>query len=103
MIINLLVNALQALPDKGSGVFVATSHDQAAGELIITVRDEGEGIGEPELERLSEAFFTTRTGGTGLGLYITDSIIKEHHGTLEFISAPGKGTTVTVRIPVYRE
>ncbi|HJV67059.1 MAG TPA: PAS domain S-box protein [Geomonas sp.] len=102
VIINLLVNALQALPDRGRGVFVSTSHEASSGAVLVTVRDEGAGIDEGDLQRLREPFFTTREGGTGLGLYISSAIIKEHGGSLDFRSEAGKGTTVTVEIPEQR-
>jgi PAS domain S-box-containing protein len=100
VLINLITNALQALPDKRSGVCVTTGKEN--GELLITVRDEGMGMDEATLARVTEPFFTTRSedGGTGLGLYISASIIKEHGGTLEFQSEPGKGTTTIVRLAV---
>ena len=54
------------------------------------------------LDRITEPFFTTRgeRGGTGLGLSISYSIIREHNGTLEFSSAPGSGTTASIRLPL---
>jgi len=100
VLVNLIINALQALPDKKSGVYVSTGMEN--GEIIIKVRDEGAGMDEAVLARLTEPFFTTRTddGGTGLGLYISASIIKEHGGELRFESKPGKGTIATFRIPI---
>jgi PAS domain S-box-containing protein len=101
VVINLIMNALQALPDKRLGVFVETGADAGAGAVIIRVRDEGKGMDEAVLARATEPFFSTRIeeGGTGLGLYITASIIKEHGGSLHFQSVPGKGTTATIRLP----
>ncbi len=102
VIINLIMNSLQALPDKNCGVFVDTSLDQMNGCIAVTVRDEGSGMSRKVLERVTEPFFSTRIeeGGTGLGLYISSSIIKEHNGSLEFESAPGKGTTAMIRLPM---
>lgn len=101
VIINLLVNALQALPNRTYGVCLATSFDERAGQVIVTVRDEGKGMSRDVLQRLAEPFFTTREaeGGTGLGLYISKSIIKEYRGVIEFVSEPGAGTTATIRLP----
>ncbi|GFE59389.1 ATP-binding protein [Geobacter sp. AOG1] len=101
VIINLVMNALQSLPDKTRQVWVASLSDQATGQVVITVRDAGKGMNSGELEQLKEPFFTTKAeeGGTGLGLYISDSIIREHGGTIEFQSEPGGGTTATVRLP----
>ena len=102
VIINLIVNALQSLTDKRAGVFVTTSSDVNSGTISITVRDEGRGMDATILARLKEPFFSTKLaeGGTGLGLYISDSILKEHKGFLEFDSSPGRGTTATVILPM---
>ena len=68
---------------------------------MLTVRDEGRGIPEEIMSRIKEPFFTTRreSGGTGLGLYIVDSIIKEHRGELTFSSGSGRGTRAVVAFP----
>jgi signal transduction histidine kinase len=99
--INLLTNACHALPDRHAGVWLTTGFDAAACQVSITVRDEGCGIERDVFSRIMEPFFTTRLdeGGTGLGLSICNSIIKEQHGSLEFISEPGQGTTFIVRLP----
>ena len=101
VIINLLMNALQSLQDKSRSVIVRTACDNASGTLLISVQDEGKGMDIDVLEHLTEPFFTTRLneGGTGLGLFISASIIKEHGGMLEFDSEPGKGTLATIRLP----
>ncbi len=99
--INVLMNALQALPERSHGIFISAGFNPDTDNLEIRVRDEGRGISERDLGRLTEPFFTTRTdaGGTGLGLSITRSIIEKHGGNLTFESEPGKGTTVSIRIP----
>jgi signal transduction histidine kinase len=101
VVINLLMNACQALPHKQCGIWVATGYDPAAEQVTITIRDEGVGMPGQVSSRMLEPFFTTRLdiGGTGLGLFISQSIVKEHGGTLEFTSEPGKGTTFIVKIP----
>jgi C4-dicarboxylate-specific signal transduction histidine kinase len=99
--INLLLNACQALPNPRNGVALRTRYDAAARQVIVEIHDEGEGI-PPELgKRIMDPFFTTRLdqGGTGLGLFISQAIIKEHDGSLEFASEPGKGTTFFIRLP----
>jgi PAS domain S-box-containing protein len=102
VIVNLIMNALQALPGKEYGVRIESGLDGESGLVMITVRDEGHGMGKNVLKHLTEPFFSTKIdkGGTGLGLYISASIIAEHEGTLSFDSAPGKGTTATIRLPV---
>jgi len=99
--INVLMNTLQALPGRSHGIYISARFKSDKDNLEIIVRDEGRGISERDLGRLTEPFFTTRTdaGGTGLGLSITRSIIEKHGGSLTFESEPGKGTTVNIRIP----
>lgn len=101
VVINLIMNGLQSLPGKDAGLRVSTKADRAASAVVITVRDEGEGMAEEVMARLTEPFFSTRLerGGTGLGLSICATIIKEHNGSLQFESEPGGGTTVTVTLP----
>ncbi|MSM40184.1 MAG: PAS domain S-box protein [Geobacter sp.] len=102
VLINLIMNALQALPDKRAGVTVATTWDRHAGAVTVMVQDEGAGMTREVMDRLTEPFFSTKLdrGGTGLGLSISASIIHEHNGTLHFESTPGRGTTVTVTLPM---
>lgn len=101
VIINLLMNACQALADKAQGVWLVTSFDPDQGEVVITVRDEGCGMTPEEGERIMEQFFTTKLerGGTGLGLSISESIVKDHGGRLEFTSEPGRGSVFRARLP----
>jgi PAS domain S-box-containing protein len=100
VVINLITNGLQALPNKKAGLTVATWVDLESNTIVITVRDEGEGMTAEVLTRITEPFFSTKLekGGTGLGLSICSSIIKEHNGSLQFESAPGVGTTATLTL-----
>ena len=100
VVINLVQNALLALPDVKHGVTVGTGLDPDSGQVLIRVSDEGIGIAPEIAARVMEPFFTTRLerGGTGLGLAISATIVKEHGGTIEFISEPGMGTTFSVRL-----
>ena len=102
VVINLILNACQALPDTEHGISLRTCHDEAAGAVVLTVTDEGTGISPEHLSHLADPFFTTKreSGGTGLGLSVSATIIKEHNGSLEFASTPGVGTTVTLTFPV---
>ena len=102
VVINLILNACQALPDREKAVEVRTATDAQRRLVNLTIRDQGCGISEEELLRITELMYTTKreTGGIGLGLYITDSIVKEHRGSLAFASVPGSGTEVTVSFPV---
>jgi len=100
VVINLIQNALLSLPDPQHGVSVGTGIDQENGQVLIRISDEGEGIPPEIATRIMEPFFTTRLerGGTGLGLAISATIVKEHGGSIDFSSEPGKGTTFTVHL-----
>ncbi len=102
VVINLVTNALHAVAGNGGKIRLATSYDLAEEVVIITVQDDGVGMTKEELERVAEPFFTTKSaqGGTGLGVSISLSIVREHNGTLVYESEPGHGTTVSVRLPV---
>ena len=101
VIVNLLNNALQALTSNRQGVRMATRRDPHTGEVVVVVSDEGSGMSSEVLHRIAEPFFSTRTesGGLGLGLSISRSILKEHGGSLCFESEVGKGTRAFVRLP----
>ncbi|BCA80682.1 DUF3365 domain-containing protein [Desulfuromonas sp. AOP6] len=105
VIINLVVNACQALPDRNRAISIRTSFDAAAAEVVFEVSDQGVGIAPENLPRLTESFFTTRReeGGTGLGLSVSSRIVREHGGTLSFESTPGVGTRAILRLPVAPE
>jgi PAS domain S-box-containing protein len=102
VIINLIQNACQALRKKDEAIYVETKYDRDLKLICIVVQDEGVGISEQDLYYVKDPFFTRRReeGGTGLGLYVSDSIIKNHGGILEFHSVEGRGTTATVKLPI---
>ena len=102
VIINLIQNACQALPNTQSGIAVATTFDGSARRIVITVEDEGTGIPAENLPHITDTFYTTRyeSGGVGLGLSISSKIVEEHGGRLRFTSDPGRGTTASVYLPV---
>jgi signal transduction histidine kinase len=66
---------------------------------MIEVIDTGRGIKPDDLPRLGTSFFTTRDGGTGLGVVLASTVVAQHGGTIHYDSEPGRGTTVTVRLP----
>jgi polar amino acid transport system substrate-binding protein len=101
VVVNLVLNACQALPDLEKGINVSTRYNRSTGNVILVVRDEGTGIAPEHLSRLTDPFFTTKrdSGGTGLGLSVSAGIVKEHGGELSFDSTPGSGTTVTLSLP----
>jgi signal transduction histidine kinase len=94
---NLIFNAVDAIPGEGVITLGARRRD---GEAIVEVIDTGVGMTADVRQRCLEPFFTTKSdGGTGLGLAMVFGIIKRHQGTLEIDSAPGKGTTIRIRLP----
>jgi polar amino acid transport system substrate-binding protein len=98
VIINLIQNACQALPDTRRGISLSTSYDEKTSSIVVRVQDEGVGIPSDVLPHITDPFFTTRShsGGIGLGLSISLRIVKEHGGTLSFTSEPGKGTLAEI-------
>ncbi len=102
VIVNLLLNACQALPEPERGITLSTHYNGALRAVVLRVSDEGMGIAPEHLSRLTDPFFTTKrtSGGTGLGLSVSAGIVKEHGGVLSFDSLPGAGTTVTLTLPV---
>ncbi|WP_136523257.1 transporter substrate-binding domain-containing protein [Geomonas ferrireducens] len=102
VIVNLVLNACQALPDRECGVFIGTSYQQDEGVVRLQVTDQGVGVAEEHLPYLMDPFFTTKrdSGGTGLGLSVSAGIVEEHGGALQFSSAAGSGTTVILSLPV---
>ncbi len=101
VVVNLILNACQALPDMERRISLRTDYDQTIDSVIMRLSDEGVGITSEHIPHLTDPFFTTKreSGGTGLGLSVSATIVKEHNGSLEFDSNPGTGTTVTLKLP----
>jgi signal transduction histidine kinase len=98
-ILNLLLNAIQAMPAGGHLTLKAKNSED--GQLIrLSIQDSGIGIPGDDLNKLFDPFFSTKEGGIGLGLSITHRIIDQHHGKIEVESVPGKGTVFTVWLPI---
>jgi polar amino acid transport system substrate-binding protein len=102
VVVNLLVNACQALPDSTRAIRVTTGYDAVGGCVRVSIEDEGVGVPPDALGRIADPFFTTKrdSGGTGLGLAISDRIVRDHGGRLVVTSAPGSGTTAAFTLPV---
>jgi len=95
--LNLILNAIQAVPENQGRVVLRTESDD--GEVAISVIDNGPGIPDEVLPHLFEPLFTTKAGGTGLGLFSCKRIVEdEHDGTIEVDTRPDGGTTITVRL-----
>lgn len=95
---NILSNAIQA---SRPGQTVRISTRAEAGQVVIQIDDQGEGIPPEHLDKICDPFFTTKPvgSGTGLGLSITQQIVTAHGGSLQFDSRPGEGTRVSIRLP----
>jgi signal transduction histidine kinase len=109
--LNLLINAVEASPQNsgvklqtryvcGNGAPAPAETNGDRGELVISIIDRGVGMSAETKKRLFEAFYTTKRNGTGLGMMITQEIVKKHGGKIEVESEEGKGTTVSVYLPV---
>ncbi len=101
---NLIFNAVDAMP-AGGVLTLRTRHLPAPGEhqegyVVLEVTDTGVGMDEETRRRAIEPFFTTKPGGTGMGLAMVYGIVQQHDGHLEIDSAPGQGTTVRIILPV---
>ncbi|MGL4552213.1 MAG: aminotransferase class IV [Gemmataceae bacterium] len=99
-LLNLLLNAQQAMPEGGEIILQAAT---PPGEVVLSLIDTGKGMAPEVLSRAFQPFYSTRSGGTGLGLPTTKRIIEAHGGTLMAESAPGKGTRFTIHLPAVRE
>jgi PAS domain S-box-containing protein len=100
VVVNLILNACDALPSPGRAIRIGTRGGRNDG-VELFVEDEGTGMDARTLSRIRDPFFTTKrnSGGTGLGVSISDGIVHEHGGTLDFQSEEGRGTLVTVELP----
>lgn len=98
---SVLRNATQAVGDEGKIVVSTAFRDS---EIVISVKDNGEGIPEDHLEKIFEPFYTTKAEGegTGLGLSIAYGIVRRHNGALTVSSPPGQGTQVKITLPTVK-
>jgi two-component system sensor histidine kinase HydH len=95
--LNILINAMQAMP--GGGIIHLNIHSDDH-SVTIVIEDEGEGIPEDLLEKIWDPFFTTKAKGTGLGLGIVKNIIESHEGSVSIANKPDAGSRVTIALPV---
>ena len=98
VLVNLVINACQALESAECAIVIETG--RTATHVFARVTDEGRGISREDLRKIKDPFFTTKraTGGSGLGLAVSDRIVREHGGELTFESEPGRGTTFRVTL-----
>lgn len=95
--INLIKNAMQAMP-KGGRLLIRTSLKDKIAAVVL--KDEGQGISEKDLPHIFEAYYTTKTEGSGLGLMTVWKTVAEHAGHIEVASQPGSGSTFTLLLPL---
>ena len=99
VLLNLLLNALQAISGAGS---IRAAVERRDPHAVLTVADSGRGIAPENLASIFRPFFTTKGQGTGLGLSLARRIVEDHGGRIEVESQPGEGTKFTVRLPLHR-
>ncbi len=97
-LLNIILNAIDAMP-KGGVLAVVTHVQPPASSVQISLTDTGCGIEKDKLVTIFDPFYSTKDSGTGLGLPITHSIIKDHHGEIQVESVVGQGTTFTIVLP----
>lgn len=97
VLLNLLKNARESQADQ---IVLSASSGCDTSGIQISIRDNGCGIEQDQLDQIFQAFHTTKQEGTGLGLSLSKRIIEAHHGTLTVTSAPGEGSTFTVFLPL---
>jgi signal transduction histidine kinase len=103
VLVNITLNAVDAMKENGGTLTILTGEDD--GSLNIVIMDTGKGISEEDQKNIFEPFFSTKTDveGTGLGLPVSYSIIKEHGGDISFVSSPGKGSQFHIRLPLEQQ
>lgn len=97
-LLNIVLNAMQA-SQKGTAVTLEVAKSCADGAAVIRVMDRGAGMTPEVLDRIRKPYFTTKEGGSGLGIAVARGIIEQHGGNLRFESTAGRGTTATIVLP----
>jgi PAS domain S-box-containing protein len=100
--LNLLFNAIEAMPDGGE-LNIKSDYDQNAGAIKIEISDTGKGIDQEIMDDIFKPFFTTKSKGSGLGLAITRRIIEEHGGAISVTSDPDKATVFEILLTIQKE
>ncbi len=98
VILNLLLNAMEATP--AGGTITVSTKPGRGGTVEVVIGDTGKGMSEEACGKVFQPFYTTKPKGSGLGLAITRRLVEQHHGEIEIVSVVGQGTTVTITLPV---
>ena len=102
VVLNLILNACQAMGEQGGKLELRASASN--GSLVeLQVEDTGPGIPSGKLMKIFDPFYTTKPTGTGLGLFVSQRIVKAHGGTIDVASTEGKGTCFTIQLPVWKQ
>jgi signal transduction histidine kinase len=97
-LLNLVLNAMQA-STRGTTVTLEVAKSCSDGAAVVRIMDRGAGMGPEIIERIRKPYYTTKEGGSGLGIAVARGIIEQHGGSLRFESSSGRGTTATVLLP----
>ena len=96
-IFNIILNAFQAMPEGGDLTVITETSN---GKALIIVEDTGEGVSKENMQKLFDPFFSTKRTGLGLGLAMTKRVVEEHGGKADFQSTEGKGSVMTISLPI---
>jgi signal transduction histidine kinase len=99
-LINLILNAIQAMPDGGK-LIVNTKRDSHL--VYLTITDTGCGMTEEQVSKIFEPFYTTKSHGLGLGMPYAQNVIEQHQGSIHITSRPQEGTCIYIELPVREE
>ncbi len=99
ILLNLIVNACQAIKETSVGGDIHITAKEDASWTVIKIRDTGPGLAPDQLERIFEPFYTTKTSGTGLGLYVVKQLVEKNGGRVEALACNGSGTTFILAFP----
>lgn len=99
-LVNLMMNGIQAMEPSGGTLTIRTDHPPGGRSARLSVTDEGRGISEEARSKIWQVFYSSKPGGTGLGLPVVHRIIDAHRGYIEVDSSPGAGTCFTVLLPI---
>ena len=99
VIVNLIKNSIEAKDDKRK-LKIITTVKKLKDKIQIKIEDTGTGISKENLDKIYKVFYTTKEHGTGIGVALSKEIIEQHHGTINYQSQVGKGTKVTILLPL---
>jgi signal transduction histidine kinase len=100
-VLNIVLNGVQSMEDGGGELEITTRHDESS--ATIAVRDQGKGIPPEIQDKVFNLFFTTKKGGSGIGLAMSYRVMQLHGGSLSFESEIGKGTVFRLTLPLARQ